>query len=104
MTDNIQVGDSENRRRRAEAQLSGPQTHAAASLTDAAPDPAGKRFAASGVFVALDSFLVLARQIRNAILLRQQNRVGSWMPRSPHPDQLAPFSIEGLLGNRKELA
>jgi hypothetical protein len=50
------------------------QAQAAAALADAVPDPAAKRFAASGVFVALDSFVTLARQTRNAIPAGKHNR------------------------------
>ena len=90
------------------------QAHAAAALADAVPDPASKRFAASGVFVALDSFLALARQARNAIPTSDQNRPSleeakaalngladrDWGPYSPLRDRLSahrqPLDSDGV--------
>lgn len=43
------------------------QASVAATLADAVPDPAARRLTASGVFVALDSFIDMARRVRNEI-------------------------------------
>lgn len=43
------------------------QALAARALADAVPDPHAKRIAARGVFIAVDSFITVARQTRNAI-------------------------------------